>query len=573
MTAPTNTTFVAGTTITSAWLNGVNDTVNFTADGVGAVVRDLSEKVRESVSVKDFGAVGDGVTDDTAAIQAAIDRASAYNKALLFPEGTYAVTTITTGSGASVIWHFDNAELKGIASSSTDCIVKIESFMSNFYGMRVNGNLSPNYRCLVWWYNAAAPSQYNNFFGLTLIGLWRGLVYGEFPGSNSNSLAQSENSVFGLQCYGVWQPLVMNHSNGVLFFTGSQFVSGDQLWGGSFDNTQNFAFVAYAGALTISSSEIQNSVAANTSFCAIVQGGEVYLNDCIIETDAPFQVSGKLTINGGRCINTRTDTSQFYIGASAGTTKIKVNDCWLSRVPTSGSYAAIPLVANTGSSTSGIEVEFNNCHIDDWPSFVPLIEANNQNAHFTNCRWYPDGTQNSHSAVYLLDTTSQDLLDVFSIDRKGHTTDGWYANAWYGGTQTLALNADVPNANYLKSLSYTSSGQGAVATIDQTSLSTIKATGFRVSAGDRFIVEGWVKSVSGTSTIGMALYDATGAILADPFLNIASTATIDATWKYVRGVLLIPAGAAAYAGFCAATLVGEVRVCGLKARRASWNMQ
>jgi len=89
VTAPIDTTFVSGTTITSDWLNGVNDTVNFTAEGVGAVARDLSEKVRESVSVKDFGAVGDGVTDDTAAIQAAIDYLAPIGGTLFFPAGIY----------------------------------------------------------------------------------------------------------------------------------------------------------------------------------------------------------------------------------------------------------------------------------------------------------------------------------------------------------------------------------------------------------------------------------------------------------------------------------------------------
>jgi len=81
----------------------VSDSANlsFLQSGTGAVSRTVQAKARDVVSVKDFGAVGDGTTDDTAAIQAAITAVSAAGGFLFFPAGTYKTTaalTITTGS-------------------------------------------------------------------------------------------------------------------------------------------------------------------------------------------------------------------------------------------------------------------------------------------------------------------------------------------------------------------------------------------------------------------------------------------------------------------------------------------
>lgn len=58
----------------------------------GAVLRTLSDKVGDFVSVKDFGAVGNSVHDDTVAIQKAVDYAGILGKAVFFPAGIYMIS-------------------------------------------------------------------------------------------------------------------------------------------------------------------------------------------------------------------------------------------------------------------------------------------------------------------------------------------------------------------------------------------------------------------------------------------------------------------------------------------------
>jgi hypothetical protein len=66
--------------------------ITYNQGGSGAVTRTVQSRLRDFVSVKDFGAVGDGVTDDTAAIQAAIDHCATAGRTVYFPAGTYNIS-------------------------------------------------------------------------------------------------------------------------------------------------------------------------------------------------------------------------------------------------------------------------------------------------------------------------------------------------------------------------------------------------------------------------------------------------------------------------------------------------
>lgn len=68
--------------------------VGFIQAGTGAVATTVQARLRQTISVKDFGAVGDGTTDDTLAIQNAL--VAAAGGRLYFPTGTYIYSTTLT---------------------------------------------------------------------------------------------------------------------------------------------------------------------------------------------------------------------------------------------------------------------------------------------------------------------------------------------------------------------------------------------------------------------------------------------------------------------------------------------
>ena len=120
---------------------------------VYATLKDRLESLSNTVNVADFGAIGDGVVDDSDAIQNAIDSASE-NTTIYFPNGIYKLTTPVLsdrsnvsfdGNGSTFLWEgtadlgLDNAnnhnrgaiEFKGVETETRNDIQYVQEATTN----------------------------------------------------------------------------------------------------------------------------------------------------------------------------------------------------------------------------------------------------------------------------------------------------------------------------------------------------------------------------------------------------------------------------------------------------------
>lgn len=87
--------------------------LGYTAIGAGSLARLMSERLGDFLSVKDFGAKGDGTTNDSVAIATCISAAQAAGKSVFFPDGAYLISSLGVQTGRIFLWGLGNATLKG----------------------------------------------------------------------------------------------------------------------------------------------------------------------------------------------------------------------------------------------------------------------------------------------------------------------------------------------------------------------------------------------------------------------------------------------------------------------------
>ena len=100
--------------------------IRYTSTATGGVQRTLNSKLGDIVSVKDFGAIGDGVANDTAAFQAAIDASST----VYVPVGTYLVAGIVPATHTRIIGENTSFSELRVATNNAGAF-RIETVVQN----------------------------------------------------------------------------------------------------------------------------------------------------------------------------------------------------------------------------------------------------------------------------------------------------------------------------------------------------------------------------------------------------------------------------------------------------------
>lgn len=131
------------------------------ATGTGAITRTLPDKVNDLISVKDFGAVGDGLADDTLAIQQAL---AAHNSVFL-PAGTYLISApirlatrqSLTGAGQHAILKCQNDTFTAVELAEDYITLANFRIEGGAIGIRLFGETRPSVQCAVSDIHIIAP--------------------------------------------------------------------------------------------------------------------------------------------------------------------------------------------------------------------------------------------------------------------------------------------------------------------------------------------------------------------------------------------------------------------------------
>lgn len=537
--------------------------VGFLPAGTGAVATTVQTKLRESVSVKDFGAVGDGSTNDTTAIQNAINYVISQPgngiKTLYFPAGNYSVTTISfempTGASGTVsgcTFIFDGM-ISGQATGNHSAVVEVMAGYSKFINMRVNGNNNDGNICGIHWYTNDLTKNYPGFVqfeNCVVTQCFIGLVIGMLPaqaGTYYNQAAVvakplaidapvSESFVHGMTFEFCLKSVRMEQPNGKINMTDCILGGNDSTFP-TYSNATSAVDLRW-GELSIIGGALENVWSTTGALASIgrsdLEGSVTFnLNGVVMESVCPIQIIGHSTMRISQNCNWGVnDNAEFFWVFDSADRDLTITDSFLLRGNGSGYPATVIKTVSDVSGTSSINnnfwvnftnVTFANCQFANGESYYqPFVR--NTRAKYQNC-WYTiydvNGVRTTSLKMNPLTNLLSSKVDlaaktITSYGVNGNATSGGWTFYTPGGSPSwgryntgLPTIVGTPVSNAMR-MTAAAAGSGVIL--------TATSPKFYVEPGRMYLFTGYVKVDNSSSVLKLEAryYDFGGTASSTP---------------------------------------------------------
>lgn len=396
----------------------------------------------KEVNVKQFGAKGDDVTDDTIAIQKALDKC----KTVIVPAGTYRVSQIELGDGqklhgvntaSSIIKSVEDNEDNAIITTKTGTVKNIEISDLSILGTytTLDSRYNPSYA------TDGIRLVSNDYDGFHYI---HNVMIGYCSGYGINALYQRELKIDHVQVFSNFKGISFNVYNGNT--TTDSEITNSSIWncnsygveilGGAnrFENTKVF-YCGYVSTDTPYSDKMSGWF-CNSKKCVFVncQAQECFGHGFEFTNNEDIIAEGIFADNNGLYKDSNWDTAPLPVDQPAIYSGIYLNHVRRSQFSVlgdnfhAGDSPSKATQAYTVYAQNGTDTDLNNIVITDMRQVTGSINYDGTSSNVS---------VNGQSAYNIIE------LDVSSLLKTGWTSDSDFPLKIFKIGRTIVINGNV----------------------------------------------------------------------------------------------------------------------------------